>query len=480
MSEVTSDTTAESFLDRTLRNLRGAWTEVSESTRHYWSGIPRPDLPADDLEKIRTQMSDCLSNKGGEVTARARAAELGRSYLSLNETGRHRFLSLLATEFATDHGAVDVAIDKLKGAEDEAARRKADRMLRDALVPRWRTLLRRFTALPEGVKFLVDLRAELMPFARETPELGDLDADLKDLLSAWFDVGLLELRQITWDAPASLLEKLIAYEAVHTIRSWEDLKNRLDNDRRCFAFFHPNMPDEPLIFVEVALVSGMSDNVQALLDESEPAKDPKAADTAIFYSISNAQQGLAGISFGNFLIKRVVDLLRQELPNLRTFATLSPIPGFRRWLVREIEAETVAVLTAAERKALVAALEPAEDLSDTRLIASGLDADGWWDDGGLAEALKGPMMRAAGRYLTAEKRRSGGAADPVAHFHLSNGARMERLNWLGDRSANGFKQSAGMMINYLYRLGEIDDNHEAYTGEGRITQSSQIRGLAKG
>lgn len=475
-----SDTTAESFLDRTLRNLRQAWEEVSVSTRHYWTGVPRPDLPGDDLEKIRGQMSDCLSDKGGEVTARARAAELGRSYLSLNKVGRERFLSLLATEFGADHRAVDQAVEALAASDDEQARRQAERDMRRALVPRWRVLLRRFTALPEGVKFLVDLRAELLPLARNTPELADLDADLKDLLSDWFDVGLLELRRITWEAPAALLEKLIAYEAVHAIQSWDDLKNRLDSDRRCFAFFHPNMPDEPLIFVEVALVAGMSDNVQTLLDEHAPAHDPRRADAAIFYSISNAQRGLSGISFGNFLIKRVVDLLRQELPNLKTFATLSPIPGFRKWFTAQIEAPQETLLTAGERKTLSALLEDASEGDDAALLAAAVGRDGWWDDEALRDALRGPVMRAGARYLTGAKRRSGGAVDPVAHFHLSNGARMERLNWLGDRSANGLRQSAGMMINYLYRLAEIDDNHEAYSDDGRVAVSSQIKGLAKG
>ncbi len=474
-----SDATADSFLDRTLKNLRKAWEDVSVSTRHYWTGVPRPDLPGDDLEKIRGQMSDCLSDKGGEVTARARAAELGRSYLSLNRTGRERFLTLLANEFGADHGAVDNAVSALAEAPDEEARRKLERRLRTALVPRWRTLLRRFTALPEGVKFLVDLRAELIPMARDTPELSDLDGDLRDLLSDWFDVGLLELRRITWDASAALLEKLIAYEAVHAIQSWDDLKNRLDSDRRCFAFFHPNMPDEPLIFVEVALVAGMSDNVQTLLDEHAPAHDPRRADTAIFYSISNAQRGLSGISFGNFLIKRVVDLLRQELPNLKTFATLSPIPGFRRWMNGELYSGSE-LLTAAERRALAQILERDGETPDPELLTAAFERNAWWDDEALQEALRSPMMRAAARYLSQAKRRSGGAADPVAHFHLSNGARMERLNWLGDRSANGLGQSSGMMINYLYRLGEIDDNHEAYTDDGRVALSSQIKGLAKG
>lgn len=474
-----SDMPSTSLLDRTLRNLRTAWTGMSDSTRYYLSGAPRPDLPDEDLAKIRQHMLDCLEDLGGEVSARTRAAELGRSYLSLNAEGRERFLTLLATDFGTDHGQVATAVEKLRGAKDEAARRTAERALREALVPRYRQLLMRFNALPEGVKFLVDLRAELLPLARKTPELADLDADLKAVLTAWFDVGLLELRRITWDAPAALLEKLIAYEAVHAIRSWDDLKNRLDSDRRCFAFFHPNMPDEPLIFVEVALVDGMSDNVQALLDEYAPASDPQEANSAIFYSISNAQRGLAGISFGNFLIKRVVDLLKAELPNLKTFATLSPIPGFRKWLDARLDAGEGPTLSTAERRALADALEAGGDASDHALVTMALAHEGWWDAPAVADGLKAPISRAAAHYLTNEKRRSGTAADPVAHFHLSNGARMERLNWQGDLSSNGLAQSCGLMINYLYKLGDIDGNHEAYTDTGRIATSSSIRALTK-
>lgn len=476
-----SDTaTAEGLLDRTLRNLRTAWTELSDSTRYYLSGAPRPDLPGDDLGKIRQQMLDCQEAKGGEVSARARAAELGRSYLALNATGRKRFLTLLAEEFGPDRAQVAAAVEALQQVGDEEGRRRAERQLREALVPHWRRLLTRFNALPEGVKFLVDLRAELLPMARSSPELADLDADLRDLLAAWFDVGLLELRRITWDAPAALLEKLIAYEAVHKIRSWEDLKNRLDSDRRCFAYFHPNMPQEPLIFVEVALVDGMSSGVQALLDESAPSTDPKAANAAIFYSISNAQRGLAGISFGNFLIKRVVDELEHEFPNLKSFATLSPIPGFRAWYAEAAEADDGPSLTAPERRGLLQALGLEDDSSaDTELVAAALARDGWPADSALSEALKAPLMRMAARYLTTAKRRNGNARDPVAHFHLSNGARMERLNWLGDPSPNGLQQSCGMMINYLYKLGEIDDNHEAYSDGGRVATSSAMRALTR-
>ncbi|NQW10924.1 MAG: malonyl-CoA decarboxylase [Alphaproteobacteria bacterium] len=475
-----SDVIATSLLNRTLRNLRTAWTDMSDSTRYYLTGALRPDLPDDDLVKIRQHMLDCLEELGGEVSARARAAELGRSYLSLNTTGRERFLALLATEFGTDQEQVEAAVEELRAAQNEATRRTAERVLREALVPRYRRLLMRFNALPEGVKFLVDLRAELLPLARKTPELADLDADLKAVLSAWFDVGLLELRRITWEAPASLLEKLIAYEAVHAIRSWDDLKNRLDSDRRCFAFFHPNMPDEPLIFVEVALVDGMSDNVQALLDEYAPASDPGEANTAIFYSISNAQRGLAGISFGNFLIKRVVDLLQSELPNLKTFATLSPIPGFRKWLDGRLDDGVGPILSSAERRALAETLDAGNEVSDHALITRALGHEGWWEQAPVADSLKAPVMRAATQYLTTEKRRSGVTTDPVAHFHLSNGARMERLNWKSDLSSNGLAQSCGLMINYLYKLADIDGNHEAYTDTGRIAMSSSIRTLARG
>jgi malonyl-CoA decarboxylase len=337
-------------------------------------------------------------------------------------------------------------------------------------------LLTQFNALPDGVKFLVDMRAELMRLGRENGELQALEKDLKRLLAGWFDVGFLELRRITWQAPAALLEKLIDYEAVHEIRSWTDLKNRLDSDRRCYAFFHPRMPQEPLIFVEIALVSGLAGDVHALLDESQPVADPSSADTAIFYSISNAQRGLAGISFGNFLIKRVVDDLSRELPNLKTFATLSPIPGFRRWLDRQIEAGDEKLLPEAEAKALSALVQGD---SGGALLRAALAVEDWPERPELAEALEAPLSRLAARYLYREKRVDGRAADPVAHFHLSNGARMERLCWLGDRSEKGLRESAGIMINYLYRLGDIEQSHENYTGEGAVAVSSAIRSLAR-
>jgi malonyl-CoA decarboxylase len=320
------------------------------------------------------------------------------------------------------------------------------------------------------------MRAVLMTLARTDSALAALELDLKDLLAGWFDIGFLEVKRITWDSPASLLEKLTGYEAVHAIRSWKDLKNRLEADRRCFAYFHPRMPDEPLIFVEVALTQGMADNVQLLLDEDAPLGDPAEADSAIFYSISNCQRGLSGISFGDFLIKRVVDQLAAELPHLKTYATLSPVTGFRSWLEKRLAERPDDLLLPAEKKIIELLPLPPEDRSLPRLLAR----PGWHKDEAVAQALRGPLLRLAARYVVNEKTPAGRALDPVAHFHLSNGARCERLNWRGDLSARGMQQAYGMMINYLYRLSDIEENHEAYTVEGRVTASSALLRLAKG
>lgn len=473
--------------DRALDNLRSTWREIAASARGAVGAAPRASLPKEDAERLKVQVEACLEGRGGEVSARARAAQLGRTFLALDPQGRRNFLLMLARDFDVDRAAIERAMGEFQAAADPVARGHAERALRQALEPPRLKLLTQFNALPEGVKFLVDLRAELMDLAKGEPLLQALEDDLKSLLKAWFDVGFLELARIDWDSPASLLEKLIQYEAVHEIRGWQDLKDRLDSDRRCFAFFHPRMPNEPLIFVEVALVQGMSDSVQALLDPSAPVCDPKTADSAIFYSISNAQKGLAGISFGNFLIKRVVDDLQGEFPNLKTFATLSPIPGYRRWLDRALAARGDELLLPAERErfAELAAPEAAgEGVGEgavAPLLAAALARTGWETDEAVCRAVKAPLQRLCATYLLEMTEAAGGRArarDPVAHFHLSNGARMERLNWLADRSARGLAQSCGLMINYRYRLGEIDANHEAYRGEGRITAASAVRSLA--
>ncbi len=465
----------EGVFDRTLTNLRSAWRDIAESARGVLSGSTRPDLPGEDASRLHQQMLSCLDGRGGGVTGRARAADLGRTYFSLDPSGRERFLQLLAREFDVDHDEIRRRCEALIKATEPAARIAGERALRAALEPPRITLLRQFNALPEGVKFLVDRRAELLDLEQRDPLLSELEKDLKRLLANWFDIGFLELKRITWESPAALLERLMVYEAVHEIRGWTDLKNRLDADRRCFAFFHPRMPDEPLIFVEVALVSGMASDVHALLDETAPIGDPQTADAAIFYSISNCQRGLAGISFGDFLIKRVVDALAIELPRIKIFATLSPVTSFRAWLERQGRSAPADLLLPAERTAIEAL---GDEAGEGDLIAL-LNREGWHNDQRIAAVVREPLTRLCARYLLRERSSSGRTLDPVAHFHLSNGARVERLNWLGDVSAKGLQQSAGIMVNYLYRLGDIEANHEAYRGEGRVAASSTLRSLAR-
>ena len=253
------------------------------------------------------------------------------------------------------------------------------------------------------------------------------------------------------------------------------MKNRLESDRRFFAFFHPAMPDEPLIFVEVALVNGIANNVQALLDQTAPTKDPEQADTAIFYSISNAQRGLSGVSFGDFLIKKVVERLSARLPNVKTFATLSPIPGFRRWLDGRIK--DGADLLSHEQEASLRAV--AGDVpAGQSVLQSLLDRNSWHEEPSIVEALEPVLAHLATGYLLYQRREATGTAlDPVAHFHLSNGARVERINWLGDQSPKGFEQSAGMMVNYLYDKTQIEANHEDYVSGSEIPASSTLRNL---
>jgi malonyl-CoA decarboxylase len=471
------------LLERTISNLRSAWNEIAKARSSDGSALSAdvsfdPDLPDEQAARLRALMQDCLDGRGGEVSARVRAASLGRAYLSLSPKGRQRFLRILAEDFDIDRAAVKLAIAALAKVpdRDDAGRRKAERALRGAFDAPWLKLLTQFNGLPEGVKFLVDLRAELLGWSKRDPALEALEGDIKGLLAGWFDVGFLELRRITWDSPAALLEKLMAYEAVHEIHGWADLKNRLDSDRRCFAFFHPRMPDEPLIFVEVALVDGLADNIQKLLDRDAPVLDPQQADTAIFYSISNAQRGLVGIQFGGFLIKRVVDLLAAQHRNLKYFATLSPVPGFRAWLTQAMKTSGGELLLPAERKTIAAL--PLE-IGDARGLETLLRLPSWHKDAAVSAGLRAPLMRLCARYLVQEKREDGAALDPVAHFHLSNGARIERIDWLGDPSEKGLVQSCGLMVNYRYRQGDIESNHEAYTGAGKVVASTAVRALLK-
>lgn len=444
---------ATRLLDRTLDRLRKVWHDVGMNSRQDIEVQLQPDLPDSDLPVLQQWFTDCIEANGGEIAARARTAKLGEAYLALNEQGRLRFLQQLSITLDCDDNVIEQRIAQWR-VSSEGAKVKARQALKKALEPPVIRLLKQFTELPEGVKFLVDMRSELLRQRREHPELAGLEADLKGLLIHWFDIGLLNIQQITWQSPAQLLEKLIAYEAVHAIQSWEDLKNRLDSDRRCFAFFHPNMPGEPLIFVEVALVNGLADNVQKLLDEQAPLQDLSLADSAIFYSISNAQQGLAGISFGNFLIKRVVGLLQRDFPALKQFATLSPVPGFTRWLSNS-------------------------DDEICQKMHLQLSQSQWWLDEIQAEQIKQQLLPLVARYLCVERKEGRRALDPVANFHLSNGAELAQLNWLADMSDKGIQQSAGLMVNYLYQLAKVDSNSEQYLQRADVAMSAVVANYLK-
>lgn len=406
-----------------------------------------------DVDQLRDEMAACIDGSGGDVATRQRATQIGSRYAALAPMARLKFFEVLAS-FEANRGQVDTALAGVAAATNDVERSAAERKLRVALVPSRIRLLRAFNSLPSGVKFLVELRADLLEAVKTEPQLAPLEADLKELLATWFDLGFLDMRRISWDAPASLLEKLGHYEAVHEVRGWSDLKNRLDVDRRCFAFMHPAMPDEPLIFVEVALTTEMSADMATLLDQRAPVTDPALATNAIFYSISNCQRGLDGISFGNALIKRVVQELAHEFRHLRTFVTLSPMPRFRDWLDMQGGANGTAGV-------------PLKAMFVNR---------GWSRDAAGAATLRAPLMQLAAHYLL-EAKRGQRAFDPVAHFHLSNGARLERINWLADTSAKGMRESAGMMVNYLYRLDQIDDNQGSYTQDGRIVASPQVTAL---
>lgn len=459
----------EPLWDRTLRRIRLIWPLGDQAAL---KNSVNADLPDGDLQKLRDRIDACLEGRGGEVSARTRAAELGETYLVLNSQGRKRFLELLAREYDVNNEAVETAITaRLQGTEQDSIR-LMNHALFKLLVPPRTQLLRQFNGLQEGVKFLVDLRAELLPLTATSPALKSLDQDIFSLLCSWFDVGFLDLQRITWETPAALLEKLIKYEAVHAIRSWQDLKNRLREDRRCFAYFHPRMPQEPLIFVEVALVNGIAANIHDLLDESKPTLAPRQADCAIFYSISNCQAGLAGVGFGNFLIKNVVKDLSAKLPNLKTFSTLSPIPGFLSYLHKHPEE---VAFSERELKTLEAM---AGEIDTKDFFLSVIDNLQEHLTEEKSSPLKPILLRLCAKYLlSAKKGRQ--AFDRVSHFHLSNGAKIERINWAADLSEKGMKQSAGIMVNYLYQLSQIEKNHENYTGNGDIAVSSAVSKMAK-
>jgi len=437
---------------------------LAASRRHRAEAMS-PRMLRRVLEELRATIDPQIS----EVEGGRRAQVLIQRYASAT-TARRRDMWLLMSEmFTADPEKVKLAQAKFAaavGTPDEAA---AEVQYRRATVSPRRRLLQRFSVLPDGIRFLVDLRAEMQPYLKGDKRLQALDVEMEYMFSTWFDVGFLELRRISWDSPASLVEKLIKYEAVHDIRSWDDVKNRLDSDRRCYGFFHPRLPGEPLIFVEVALMDHMADSITPLLDEQAAAADLDKATTAIFYSISNTQVGLRGVSFGDSLIKRVVETLSGEFPRLRHFATLSPIPGLRPWLEKNA-ARLLEMTPEKERAELGRAVgfEPpaAQHVLQALERIEVLEA---------RSPLRRWLLRCAAHYLGRELVQ-GKPLDPVARFHLGNGARVERLNWLGDPSPKGIRQSYGLMVNYLYDLRRLD-RHRAQLAEGKIAVASSIEEL---
>ncbi|MBR0936245.1 malonyl-CoA decarboxylase [Bradyrhizobium jicamae] len=401
------------------------------------------------------QLAVALLSERGEASGALIARELHQTIRALDIDARHGFQRFLASAFQPDETALRAAAQRYL-ADSTAVAAAA---LAQAADPPRQEVLRRMNMAPGGTAALIAMRSEIAKRFGAEPELKLLDADLKHLFASWFNRGFLELRRIDWEAPAAVLEKLIAYEAVHEIKGWDDLRRRLAPDRRCFAFFHPALPGEPLIFVEVALVEGLATAVPPLLlqDTDQDAARMRAAraDTAIFYSISNCQDGLRGVSFGNFLIKQVVEELQTEFPGLRRFSTLSPVPGFRRWLSQRSGSDGV----------------------DTAMLRE-LDGEGWWHDRETSERFRPRLTRLCAAYLTRSPSREN-RIDPVARFHLGNGARLERINWLGNTADRAMQESFGIMVNYLYDHDSIERNHEAFAHVGEIVRSPQVDALLR-
>jgi len=391
----------------------------------------------------------------GEASGTAMAREVLDRYHHLDDAERLAFFETLTRDFGPDREKLAEAIESWRAQpSDEDA---SD--LHFASEPRRQELIRRLNRAPGGTSELVAMRADLLRLMNGHKDLAALDRDVVHLLSSWFNRGFLVLRRIDWSTPANILEQIIRYEAVHEIHDWNDLRRRIDPaDRRCYAFFHPALVDEPLIFVEVALTEQIPGAIAPLLAADRQPVPIERARTAVFYSISNTQRGLGGISFGSFLIKQVVEELRRELPKLDNFVTLSPVPGFMPWLK---QADDV----------------PVSD--EDRALLENLDKPDWFGNAELEAQLRAVLEPLAAHYFLKARTAKGRLIDSVARFHLGNGARLERINWLGDVSPKGLRESAGIMVNYLYRLEDIEKNHEAYANQGEVIASSAVKKLLK-
>jgi malonyl-CoA decarboxylase len=418
----------------------------------------RRDAPGARSASLADLCEEVLTGRG-EASGAALAGEILAKYSALTIGPRIAFFEALAERFGPDKAKLDAAIIDWQAKPSDATAAAVHR----AAEPRRQELLRRLNLAPGGTSALVRMREQLIDALDHRDDLAAVDADFVHLFSSWFNRGFLVLRRIDWSTPAMILEKIIKYEAVHRIRSWDDLRRRIDPaDRRCYAFFHPALIDEPLIFVEIALTREIPGAVAPILSVQRDAPEPDKATTAVFYSISNCQRGLAGVSFGSFLIKQVVQEICRDNPKMQTFVTLSPVPDFAQWLDRERKAENSTAIPAEDRAAL-----------------EGLDREGWWQTEEAREPIHEPLLRAAAWYFLRAKNRRGMPADSVARFHLGNGARLERINWLADGTEKGLSQSYGLMVNYLYDLDDIEKNHEAYAAGRAVAASSAVKRLLR-
>lgn len=451
-----SVSTDQTNLPAFLSDLLDSLTERGRALLRRRGGeAPQEEAPVATAPDL-TDLANLLLSRRGEASGVALARSLNAAFKTAVPAERLAFLEALAERFGSDREAVLAAVAAL---EREGFPDAGIEALHATAEPRRQELLRRLNQAPGGTAALLRMREELLKHLRAAPELKRVDADFAHLFGSWFNRGFLSLRHIDWSTPADILEKIIRYEAVHAIRNWDDLRNRLQpTDRRCYGFFHPQLADEPLIFVEVALTQEIPDKIAPLLDLGRKPIAAEAATTAVFYSISNTQRGLAGVSFGNFLIKQVVENLKAELPNVKTFVTLSPVPGFAAWLKAERENPDSALLS-----------------PETRQTLALLESPDWAQDPEKAEAAKAALAPLAAQYLLNAKDKAKRPLDPVSRFHLGNGARLERLNLLGDLSPNGLKQAHGLMVNYLYDLPQIEKNHEAFAERGEIAASPDIR-----
>jgi malonyl-CoA decarboxylase len=422
---------------------------------------PRPSrtVPRGTARTSKKAIALChsLLSERGEVSGSRLAAEALDAYRALDDRGRRSFFESLIREFSPDPEEVGQAGDAYRNnpSTEHLAR------LQKVVEPPRQELFRRLNLAPDGTGILVAMRSQVLQESDRTSRLKPIAADLAHLFTSWFNRGFLVLRRIDWRTSAVILEKLIQYEAVHQIQGWHDLRRRLEADRRCYAFFHPALPDEPIIFIEVALTRGLSDTVQALLDPDSSVLDPESAEWAVFYSITNCQEGLRGVPFGSFLIKRVVEDLSKEFSRIKKFATLSPVPGFRKWLSEK-----------------AAALEVNSKFAPIASAIAKLDNPQWMDDPALRLELPRHLLPLAAYYLLHAKQNRE-PLDAVARFHLKNGARLERINWLGDTSITGLQRSGGLTANYVYKLPDVERNHELYVREHKVRASREIEALAK-